>query len=51
MYGFVETCMLFDTFACEVVQLEQGLDYTFYPTEDYETRIVFENDSERELVF
>ena len=51
IYSFIETCEIADRKRCFTDVLEPGLDYIFYPSDKYAIRLVFENDSEENLIF
>ena len=51
IYSFIETCELAGQLRCWTDPLEPGLDYIFYPNDKYSVRLIFENDSEGDLIF
>ena len=51
IYSFIETCEISGSLRCWTDMLEPGLDYYFYATDKYSIRLMFENDSENDLIF
>ena len=51
VYSFVETCETDFDQQCTTSVLEQGNEFTFYPSTDKVIRLIFENDSEIDVIF